>query len=265
MPGTDDRTQIRIVAKHILWCVDNGYLDPKDVLPAFQNIVGNRFGHPDLIGGMFTPPADQVKNLRFWNLQQEWGFTEDEILEVEDQLSNFAWPNDLLVVLVLVPYLETVERTIDELWALAAVGQTASRRAAALKSDSAHLRLNESLQHERGLRWEVIDLGSNWDRHAGISPQDVARSGGRHGMLAHVGLLALAAHSPVWVRSMDGELVPYVWLAGYDIRLDSSDKDWSSYTPRLWWHSATFSLQLELEISTVRGCRCSIPMILRHS
>jgi len=107
---------------------------------------------------------------------------------------------------VLVPHLETIQRTFEELWLVAAIQQAKRCRFGRLKSDAGRLRLRSGITHRPGLRWEVISLGAN----LGEVPADVPTD-----MVAHAGVLAAAAHFPKWVQSMDGNAVPYVWMAGY--------------------------------------------------
>jgi hypothetical protein len=70
------------------------------------------------------------------------------------------------------------------------------------------------------LRWEVIDLG----RRRGQKPCDV-----RHPDTSpHAGILASAMLHHEWVKVMDGENVPYVWLPGYEVNVFFNENPWQN-------------------------------------
>lgn len=173
------------------------------------------------LSGLFTKPEDQLKRVREWNLERGWGVSDEVFAEAEKSIP--AVPEDDLVAVVLVPYLTEVrkkdkivmtgvERTFQELWALAKAEQQANWRWDGYdKAGPERLRLLKGIEHTPGLRWEVIDLGANRNR----KPEDV-RNAKRS---PHAGILAAAALHPEWVRAMDGENVPYVWLPGYEVNV----------------------------------------------
>ena len=66
------------------------------------------------------------------------------------------------------------------------------------------------------LRWEVIDMGANFNKRP-PSKRSAATS-------PHAGILAAAALHPQWIKSMDGDKVPYVWLSGYEINIPFNDE-----------------------------------------
>ena len=47
----------------------------------------------------------------------------------------------------------------------------------------------------------------------------------------HAGILAAAALHPQWVKSMDGDKVPYVWIPGYEVNVPG-ENPWGR-APRL--------------------------------
>ncbi len=179
--------------------------------------------HPrfTLVHGLFTKPEDQIKRVRELRLERGWGIPDAWLMEAEKSVPK--WPDDRLVAVTLVPYLgdekdgpKGVERTFQELWAAAAKAQEKSWRWDGYdKAGPERLRLLQGVEHKPGLRWEVIDLGSN----RGKKPVDV-----RHPERSpNAGILASAALHPEWVRAMDGESVPYVWAPGYEVNVSGED------------------------------------------
>lgn len=221
--------------------IAKGALPLDKVLGAFQAIHDGRFVNEDalvvhqkplLINGIFAPPEVQVENVRRWNDEQQgWGFSDENFASLAEAPE---WPDGeeaKLVAVVLVPYLATVQQTFDELWQVAATQQPNSWRWAELHSDPDHLRLLSGIEHKPGLQWEVIDLGANWDRRDGISPESVRDPG----TSPHAGCLAAAAHHPKWVQAMDGEKVPFIWLPAYEVTVTGRDP-WQRSSRLSWDH-----------------------------
>ncbi|HWQ99304.1 MAG TPA: hypothetical protein VN397_00460 [Candidatus Methylomirabilis sp.] len=170
---------------------------------------------------LFTPPVYQLKTVRMWNVERNWGFTDEQFRAAASVIPSV--PDRYLVGAVLIPHLGTVQRTHDELWAMAASRHPQSDLWDRFEPDSQEIdgetrhfgvELASGQEHAPGLRWEVIDFGS----HVGKAVTDMA---GRP--LPHAGILAAAALHPEWVAYMDGNRVPFVWLSGYVVTGDSSD------------------------------------------
>lgn len=238
---------VRLGAKNqeILKRIDNGSLAEEDVFSALQDIIEGKFGQSGLIQEMFVSPETQLANMRSWNLERGWGFIDAYFIEAEAALANVTWPSNRLTALVLVPYLDTVQRTFDELWAVASGIQPNNWRWEELKSGKKNLRLLDGIEHKPGLRWEIIDLGANWDRQTGLRPVDV-----RDTTSAHAGILAAAAHFPKWVQAMDGDKVPYVWLPGYQVTVPGFEA-WT-YVPALYWNRDNRRVRLSASWSDSR-------------
>lgn len=247
---------VRLGAKNqeILKRIDNGSLSEDDVFAALQDIIEGKFGQSGLIQGMFVSPETQLANMRSWNLERGWGFIDAYFIEAEAALKDMSWPSDRLTALVLVPYLDTVQRTFDELWAVAAGIQPNNWRWEELKSGKKNLRLLEGIEHKPGLRWEIIDLGANWDGQTGRRPVDV-----RDANSAHAGVLASAAHFPKWVQSMDGVKVPYVWLPGYQVTVPGFEA-WT-IVPYLIWSRDRREVQLDAYWSGHRYQSWAAPVV----
>ena len=179
-----------------------------------------------LVHGLFTKPEAQLVRVREWNREFGWGITDEAFTEAEKSVP--AWPKERLVALVLVPYLDDkknekgeatmsgVERTFHELWARAASEQDANWRwDGYYKAGPDRLRLLKGIEHKVGLHWEVIDLGCSRSK----KPMDVRSSKSS----PHAGILAAAALHPEWIKAMDGENVPYVWVVGYEVSVSDED------------------------------------------
>ncbi|MDO8463087.1 MAG: hypothetical protein Q7S96_02340 [bacterium] len=199
-------------------------LNPRQLLGALQAIGEGRFAQdpasalvlpqrPPLIHGMFANLETQIANMRKWNERRRWGFTSADFVLGDPP----AWPDDRLVAVVLVPYLPDhkgvtgIQRTFDELWEVTSRRQPNRDRWSEVRSDPQHLTLLDGITHTPGLRWEVIDLGANWDKQNGIAPNTVRSPASS----PHAGILAATAHHPRWVRKMDSTTVPFVWAPGY--------------------------------------------------
>ncbi len=74
-----------------------------------------------------------------------------------------------------------------------------------------------------------MDLAAHWHRVRGTRPVNV-----RGPDSAHAEILAAAAHFPYWVRAMDGQTVPYVWLSGYQVTVP--DYETWRHLPCLSWY-----------------------------
>lgn len=179
--------------------------------------------HPrfTLVHGLFTKPEKQTEKVREWNRVFGWGIPDEAFVEAEKSIP--AWPEEKLVAVVLVPYLadkkaedDTIttglERTFYKLWMCAKSEQDASYRWDGYdKAGSDRLRLLKGIEHKVGLCWEVIDLGCQRNK----KPTDVRTSKSS----PNAGILAAAALHPHWVKSMDGDKVPYVWIPGYEVNV----------------------------------------------
>jgi hypothetical protein len=196
---------------------------PIAVVPAVASAAAEPHA---LIHGLFAPIVEQVALLKKWNIERGWGFSEEDFVVVEAEAKGIPWPENRLTAVVIVPYLDTVQRTFDELWLLAASRQERSWRWPELKSDAGHLRLlGGDGRHRRGLKVEVIDLGANRGRKPeAVRDPDTS---------PHAGVLAAAALHPEWVRRMNGADIPHAWLAGYECKVPGRRR-WR-YVPILYF------------------------------
>jgi hypothetical protein len=205
-------------------------------------------------------PEAQIARVRELNLERGWGLGDACFLEAERSIPK--WPEDKLVVVTLVPYLnddkdgrQGVERTFHELWKVAASQQHASWRWSGYdKAGPDRLRLLQGIEHKPGLRWEVIDLG----RWRGEKPCDV-----RHPDTSpHAGILASAMLHHEWVKVMDGENVPYVWLPGYEVNV--SDEDPWAHVPVLYFDRDDRRIELHCDWYGNHCSRWAVPSLVRE-
>ncbi len=184
----------------------------------------------ELIHSLFTPISAQLTRVRELNSEHGWGFTEDDFATAEQSVPE--WPSSNLVAVTLVPYLPDangmggIERTFQELWKVAAAVQETSWRWDGYdKAGPDRLRLLKGIKHPAQskpvLRWEVIDLGCNRNCKS-IDVRSPETS-------PHAGILASAMLHPNWVKAMDGEKVPYVFVPGYKTNASGEDP-WQSVT-----------------------------------
>jgi len=195
---------------------------------------------------LFAPLAEQWANLRRWNRERGWGIPQSEF----DALSLFPSAHqDPLVVDVLAVYLDAhggldgVRRTCHELWSVASQRQPNSWSFDwywdRWCQNPKPVRLLPGLAHTPGVRRVTLDLGAHWQ------PGRYLRAGSVRGRnSAHAEVLAAAAHSPEWVRAMDGTRVPHVLLAGYQVTIPESSAH--NRLPCLAW--TTFRRTMSLTV-----------------
>lgn len=171
----------------------------------------------ELINGMFVSPEQQIANVMKWNARYKWGIPDEEFTRA---LEAPAWPfcsDQPLQALVLVPCFETTARTVQNLAQAVISTQRAARRWDNCTLNSLWLWSRrscepvlpeEKLLYKPRLRWQAIAFG------AGVNQRLDKNNPGPMGWPS-AGVLAAAAHFPVWVRRMDGNKVPFVWIPGY--------------------------------------------------
>ncbi len=199
-----------------------------EIVSAVMNIP--RF---TLVHGRFNKLEAQLKRVRELNLERNWGISIGSFDTVERFMPE--WPKDKLVAVTLVPYLADVkddkgkiimsgiERTFHELWEVAASQQLANSRWDGFdKAGPDKLRLLKGIEHpltssgSSTLRWEVIDLGCNCNK----KPMDIRNPE----QSPHAGILASAMLHPEWIKAMDVDKVPNVWIPGYEVNIFSEDE-----------------------------------------
>ncbi|MBA2308050.1 MAG: hypothetical protein H0W01_01820 [Pseudonocardiales bacterium] len=174
---------------------------------------------------LFVPLTEQLANVRRWNEDLEWGFSEADFDAIDLTESHHSQP---LVADVIVPYLDDiylgddedfmdgVRHTCDELWSLAAAQQAYAWCFDWLWAEydgrRKPVRLLPGIEHRPGIRRVAVDLGAHWRPSRHIRPGQI-----RGVNSAHAEVLAAAAHFPQWAAAMDGKRVPFVWISGYQV------------------------------------------------
>jgi hypothetical protein len=192
-------------------------------------------GKSDVLHGLGAVfPNDQIANVERWNRDRGWGFTDHEIDVAATKITSLPSPDPLRVRLpILVPYLESVGKTFEELVGIMANPHSPVQRDEELTSEAEGLRLLPGVVHSRGLIWEVIGLQSN----RGEAPATCQGENSAHG-----GVLAAACHLPGWVQQLGSRDVPEVALAGYQIRWGLGDtEEWTEEWNKVpWLHRSGF-------------------------
>lgn len=177
---------------------------------------------------MFVSPHAQLFGLARWNARRGWGFTDDDLNDVAREIPPAPPAGAELVARVLEVRLPDgadgtpgVLRTFRELVAVLVEEQGMRPFHLFDLWPKMRVTLRPGNRHAAGLGWRTIDLGHGWKPPDGRPPCG-ARGCSPHGLAAcgafpDAGLLAAAAHFPLWLKRMDGVHVPYVWLAGYEL------------------------------------------------
>ncbi len=199
---------------------------------------------------------EQLANVRRWNDERDWGFTETDFNAIDLTPAKHA---GLVfdVVAVFLPdqgQISGIQRTFDELWDVDSSVQP-GKRYESVKSGPEHLRLLDGINHKPGIRRVTLDCGANWDPESGIRLIDVRGSDS-----VHAEALAAAAHFPKWIRAMDGESVPYVWMPGYQMRIPGNTA-WC-HAPDLIW-SSTRGVELRAGWDGNRSFSWACPVVVR--
>lgn len=222
-----------------------------------------------LVHGLFLQPEKQIVRVRELNREFGWNISVDEFVAAEESIPK--WPENKLVAVTLVPYLADVkdgkdnvmsgvERTFHELWEVAASQQHAKSRWGDYdKAGPDKLRLLRGIEHpltssgHSNLRWEVIDLGCNCNKKS----MDIRNSE----KSPHAGILASAMLHPQWIRTMDGDKVPYVWVPGYEVSV-SGGRPWQS-VPSLRFYRGDLRIELGYGWSGDFDSHWAVPSFVR--
>lgn len=211
----------------------------------------------ELVHGLWTPPAEQLVQVRRWNDLFGWGFKPDAFTALEQSVPV---PSELRLTATTIEIclpkgngMNPVQRTFEELWRITAMRQDCHYRWDELRSDRKHLKLLDGIEHEPGIKWVSDDMDANWEKSVGMYPQAVR--GPR--VSPHASILSAAALHPGWIRSMDGVNIPYVWIAGYMVTLDG-DSAWS-LVPVLFFNRDYRKVRLYADSAHDRHRDCAVP------
>lgn len=259
-----------------------GRLPPDQVLAALQAIHDGRFGQPvgdgsvvapvvrqrpRLIHGRYTPPEQQLTNVRKWNRERRWNIPEDWFTNLGPAPT---WPDGKLKCVTLevalpdqpetkdgqgntIPAIPGMIRTVRELWDIISHQHPNASKWTDLHLDAEHLEILEGATYEPGLRWRVLDLGASWDTKDGIRPADVRNPE----TSPNVDGFATLAHHPRFVRSMNGTTVPFLWIAGFVVTVPGSDP--RRYVLIVYWSRDDRQVRLSADWGDNRGPRYAVP------
>ncbi len=183
----------------------------------------------------FVSLVEQLANVRRWNRDRKWGLNEADFVGLDLAERPHESP---LVADVLAVYLpgkserkmNGVQWTCAELWDVASHRQPNAWCWDERKDGPKAVRLLDGIEHRPGIRRVTVDLAANWNRRRGARPIDV-----RSPMSAAAEVLAAAAHFPDWVRAMNGDTVPFVCLAGYQLTVPTYEV-WRHIVCLSWSH-----------------------------
>lgn len=180
---------------------------------------------------MFVSPKHQLENLARWNVRHRWGFSDEDLRALESAIPSPppAPEKDALQFRARVLEIHLPDgrdgtpgllRTFRAFAAILAEEQGMKPFHLFDLWPKMKLTLAPGLAHEPGLRWRTIDFSYGWGelgphcgRHCGFALRHLPPTLER----PHAGLLAAAAHFPLWLKRMDGKRVPYAWLPGYEL------------------------------------------------
>ncbi len=184
---------------------------------------------------IFVPPEKQIQNIREWNKTNKWGIHEQAFSQLTVPPESLPRERFPFVATVLVPYLAPAAGSSKRSRAGSDEDNLFSHEPPKGVATSTHLtcfelarlvgalhpKLKEHVssypksyllpnvdEPEPGLlRWETIDFAANQgqDPNACVDRQ----------LSPHAGVLAAICHFPEWVRMIDAEEIPGVWISGY--------------------------------------------------
>jgi hypothetical protein len=208
----------------------------------------------------FVPVADQLANVRRWNEERGWGFTEADFEAVDTTPADHTEPLVVDVIAVFLPDhdgVDGVRRTFEEVWEVATLEAPEAWSFRQHIAGPRPVKLLPGGTHTPGIRRVTIDLGAGWDPVNGARAIEIR---GRDSASAEV--LAAAAHFPEWVRAMEGVSVPFVYLAGYVVSHPENEA-WR-HVPCLSWNEFLGRINLMDHWADHHQRRWAVPLLRRN-
>lgn len=203
-----------------------------DLMTLIQGLNEGRQSVQDLISPdemsyrMFVSPARQLEMVRERNERLGWGFTDRDFVSLG---SPPAWFTEPFFAVVLDVSLDDEFQTIEA--AIECTKETYPFKVtifSGLQPLNQYFRLIDGKEHQRGLRWQVVNLAAHWDRKGhSLVPfafQNPQTSPGQVVFWA-------ASYFPRWLQAMQrsGGFVPNVWITGYEIDVfQDRETDWGA-------------------------------------
>ncbi len=191
------------------------------LIDALRDCPGTDLSNPN-----FSNPEDQIACVRRWNKERSWGFSARAFRRLPPAPATTSSASRAVV---LVPFLDTPQQTLIELWTVIAESSAEAWSNERLVR-SEDVRLLPGLKYQPGLRWCVLDLTA----HADSANPVVARNVRSSLTSGHGEVLAAAAQHPNWLRSASCEgPLPLAVIGGYQVRND--DGAWSLVPALFTW------------------------------
>lgn len=189
-----------------------------------------------LVHWLFMPVDRQAARWREWLPQ----FREVHDVTVSDEAFNTfitnnpapAWPDNRLTTVALTLRSPSAAKEFQLYWPLIVAQQEKSWKRDEFFFDGGHVRWlagSENTNKDWHFEWQVINLGANRN----TSSETVRQAYGDK-LQPNVGILAAAALHPEWIKSMDGQDIPYVDLPGYEVSVPGL-QSWR-HVPYLGFH-----------------------------
>lgn len=266
------------------------------MVQTLKNELGSDFLNKSF---QFASPLEQIARVRRAN-DERWNcFTSDQFANLgpPPESSSLGGRNNLItaVLEVVLPNAGSeadIDRTVDELWRLAAAEQKQSSRYS-WRGQIPHgyhtchepdgrtygwdpigggryymlphgqkgpLRLAQGIKIPKpGLRWRKVNLGANWnkERGKGIDPKAV-----RNPKSPHVAILAAAWLHPQWIRAMESQVIPCVRIPGFE-SFDFSNGQWCGTPSLIYGLDRKTSLEFHLDSSNYSLSVYAIPEFVK--
>lgn len=196
----------------------SGSLMPIEARQPLQAIIERRFEPVTFDGklyhGRFTPPEQQVANLRLWNATAGHYFSDDQIETALAEIPEFDWLQPL-VPLTLCWTMNTPWQTIS---AKIAIMRNVYGRDKVILSDYLQELYGENIKlvekapefAPNRIWWEVIDLSAN--RNKAPDQVDPATAAG-------IQVFDAACQHPVYIRQHDGRNIPCLDVPGLRVNV----------------------------------------------
>ena len=107
--------------------------------------------------------------------------------------------------------------------------------------------------------WAAIHLAANWEKTTGVALADFTSD--LYVPDSLFAILATAAQHPAWVRRIDGENTPGVWVPGCRIMVED-DREAGEHAICLGYNQGNHELMLCLDWPDGRDRRYAIPVLV---
>lgn len=230
-PDLDTVTRFLRQERELVDRVLAGTIDPAVVRRGLQHLL---MGEPVTNlreGKYFVSLAKQIENVRRWNEENDWGFSEADFARCYLEASTFDWPGDPLQTIVLVPSFCDPATTFQNLARVCPTDGPGPflefvplNLLRLIKDGDVTIGLRDGVEFRaHTLEWRLLDLDSHRQRTSStsnacelVTPE----------VSAHAEVLAAIAHFPGWLNAFYKHEVPAVSVPGYSVH----NREWSNHT-----------------------------------